>query len=319
MQPQPRDRSVRLKVFGGAAFLCGVGFASLGLLQAAAAIFGLLPVEADGATLLTGIGAYFLIGALFAIVGIGSLRCRKWALPLMQTLAWTWLLAGLSTLVLLPSMLDGLLALSPADAASAPDVQAVVKLAAWMAILIGGLLIPGCFVWAYRGPDVQWTFEQRDRDPSWTDRCPSPVLGLSIALGACGIVALPTALRPAVPLFGRIWSGPGAAMLTLLGAASCLWFAWKLFRLRPSGWWGTTLLLTLIGISTGWTLWWGDTNQLLRAAGYPEQFVPPRSFSRLAALLSIAITVATWSYLLRLRPYFKPTTDQKPATQTPSR
>jgi len=304
LSSQPQDRSLRLKLCGALTLLFGVVLASLGALQVAVALLGLLPVATDAATLATGTLAYGLIGALFGGVGLGSLRLRRWALPTMQTLAWSWLLLGLFSSVMMWSMLDGLLALSPTTAGAPAEALLLVRLVAWLAILLGGMLTPACLIWIYRSPDVRWTLEQHDPQPSWTDRCPSPVLGMAIGLAAAGVVTLPTAFKPALPLFGRVLTGPGGTLLTLSAALLCFWLARELFHLRRSGWWGTLIGLTLVGISTSWTLWWGDTQQLLIAAGYPADFVIPENFASLGALLSLAITVATWLYMLRLRQHF---------------
>jgi len=284
--------------------LFGALLASLGLLQIAVALLGLLPVAADVATLATGSLAYGLIGALFSAVGLGSLQLRRWALPTMQTLAWSWLLLGLCSMVMMWSMLESLLALSPTTTDAPTSVLVFVRIVAWMVVLLGGVLTPSCLIWVYHSADVRWTLEQHDPEPGWTDRCPAPVLGMAIGLAAAGVVALPTAFKPALPLFGHVLSGMGGTLLTLFGALLCFWLARELFHLRRGGWWGTLLVLTLLGISSSWTLWWGDTQQLLTAAGYPEDFVIPDNFAAIGALLSLVITAATWIYMLRLRPHF---------------
>jgi hypothetical protein len=132
------------------------------------------------------------------------------------------------------------------------------------------------------------------------------VLGLSLGLGACGILALLTAVRPAVPLFGTLLTGVPAVVSLLAGAALCLWLARETYTLRMRGWWLATAFLVLVGVSTWLTLVRVQPTELFRAMGYPEDWLEsaPSGFGAAATWLTAVLTVLTVVYMGGIRKHF---------------
>jgi len=159
---------------------------------------------------------------------------------------------------------------------------------------------------AYRDRDVYRTCVGHDDAPDWTGNRPAPVLGLSLAWGAAAVMTLPLMLYPAVPVFGRLVTGLPGVLLTLGGAVLCAVLARSTFRLQRAAWWGSTLALTLLGVSTFVTLLRVGVADYLRAMNYPEEQVTslPTAVGAIALWSTVALTVVSLAYLLSIRRHF---------------
>jgi hypothetical protein len=181
-----------------------------------------------------------------------------------------------------------------------------VKLFLFCSITLFGVLLPSLYVWAYTDRDVQRTCDALDPEPGWADRAPPTVHGLGLGLGGAALLALPLAVQPAVPLFGRVVSGWPGALLTLAGAGICFWLARSTLRLQMIGWWGTLALLVLLGLSTTLTVARGGMSEMLGGLGYPEEQAALLGASMGPATIwaSAAVTVASVIYMLAIRRHF---------------
>jgi hypothetical protein len=85
-------------------------------------------------------------------------------------------------------------------------------------------LIRGLF---YSGKNVRATCEARDPKPRWTDRCPLPVLAVSLwlAFGTLSMFVMP-AFHSAAPLFGMLLSGVAGSVFYLFLAVVWAYCAW---------------------------------------------------------------------------------------------
>jgi hypothetical protein len=104
------------------------------------------------------------------------------------------------------------------------------------------VLLPAVFLVFYQRAAVRATCRRRDPQVRWTDRCPLPVLAVSVALALSAMWMLFSAVgQPVVPLFGGLIAGPAGAGLMLLLALVSVWLAWASYRLKMHAWWGTLL------------------------------------------------------------------------------
>lgn len=287
----------------------GAGWALLGLasllLPLAARALGAASVGTDLGSALAGLVTHLLVGAAFVWVGVGSLRRRRWARPLMLTLAWAWLVGGALTLALLPALVDGVLG---ASTPPSPRATAAIKLSLLALASLPAVLLPAAFIWVYRDRDVIRTCERHDPTLSWTERCPTSVLGWSVGLGASAALVLPALVRPAVPLFGRLVGGWAGAALLLAAAAALLLLARACFRLSPVGWWGSLVALVALGASTTITFLRVEPTEALRRLGYPADQVELLGGlldGRSVAGASAVLTAATVLYLVAIRRHFR--------------
>jgi hypothetical protein len=306
-----RDRTVRLQLFGTLAVLCGGVCVVLGLLHLLLILVGgEESLELDPASLVMSALTYGLIGAILIWAGVGSLRRRRWVRSLMLILGWTWLIAGVLGTLVVVVMLDDLLMLAFADLELPPPAYATTIKVVLVLLTAGtGVALPLAFIWAYREPDVLKTCAAADPVPDWTARCPLPVLGLSFGLAAVAILCLPLAVRPAVPCFGRLVTGWAGGLLLVLGGAVAALLARSTFKLSVAGWWGTTLLLILVGVSVAVTFLRVDAAEYYRALGYPEQQLEVLGRSVVSSRWvtvggTAALTLLSLVYMAAIRTHF---------------
>jgi len=312
--PGSRDRSGRLILFGALAVLLGAACGALALFSLLLPLAGeLLPAPeaaGDARTALLGFLTYGLAGAVLVWAGAGSLRKRRWVRSVMLTVAWTWLFVGLFGLVTALALLDDLPYLArPGAEPWPPEVVVAVQATVLGVCVVGGLLLPVLFLWAYRDEQVQRTCERHDPEPGWADHCPWPVLLLSLELALAALLSAFMALRPVVPLFGALVTGWAGAALLLVGAAALGALALGVYRLSSWAWWATTLLLIAVGVSAAVTCWATDPVLLYRELGYPESAVAeggsPALFVRAVGVWgSLGFTLLSLVYMAAIRPRF---------------
>jgi len=119
---------------------------------------------------------------------------------------------------------------------------------------VGCLIIPGAMVLFYGSRNVKATCEFRDPRIRWTDKCPLPVLAVSLMCGVGAGSMLSMGLYGwTVPFFGRILSGKAGAGVALVSMLLLGYAAWGTYRLSIKAWWCAVLLNTAWAISKGAT------------------------------------------------------------------
>jgi len=134
------------------------------------------------------------------------------------------------------------------------------------------LVIPGAIFLFYRSPHVRRTCEAKDPVERWTDRCPLPVLALSLFAGFGGFCLLSLlGFGGFFPVFGTFATGLWGSALILLTGGAMLGCAWGLYRLRIGAWWGLFSLMLILSASSGLTLWHADLGELYARMGFNSQ------------------------------------------------
>ena len=176
-----RDRRTALLIAGVLEILLGVGaWLMVGLMVFAASM-----VTAQGAgskgSIIPGIAVYGIAGLVFVILGVGSIRARRWARALWLVVSSFWLISGVFAVAVMawfmPSVLAGT---TPAGQQPPPGVQSIIMIAilSFFAVFMIGL--PASLLAFYRSPHVKATCEAAAPEPCWTDGCPLPVLGAAL-------------------------------------------------------------------------------------------------------------------------------------------
>ncbi len=257
-----------------------------------------------------GVITFFAIGIVLVACGLGSLRERRWARPAMLTVGWSWLFVGIATVGFVLTNLEDLTILAGSGMADQPpEIGTLIR---WILLLPSfgfGLVAPLAILWAYADRDVLATCRMRHPEPDWSDRCPSTVLVLALALGFAGLLSFPLALRPVVPWFGGLSTGPGGSVVTLATGLFFVWLGWALFRLKRAAWWATGASALVIGISVTWTLTRTERAAWYRALDYPQKQIDlllasgePPKWPGVTA--TIVFTLLTLVYLVSIRKHF---------------
>jgi hypothetical protein len=316
LQPSPdagfTDRSSWLVLGGALLIAAGVVAALLGLLSAAAPMLARgMPGQAGDSGqapfLWMGVLFYEGLAALLIVLGVGSLRARRWALALVQIVLWTWLFTGilsvLFVVLLVPSMVG-----PQVVGAQAGMMPCLILVALVMGALL--VVVPLVLLLVYRRQDVRRTVEVRDPGPAWTDRLPLSLLGIVLALAVSALFTVVSLFGiRAVPLLGIVIVG-WPAKVVLLGIAALLAvLTVAVYRRSEAGWWGL-ILLQILQLANLVTMRGLNMPSLLRQMGYPEEQVRIAGqfslFDKPAFLILMAAAwIALLLFLLAVRKYFR--------------
>jgi hypothetical protein len=275
-----QDRKTGLIVFGVLLVLMG-GFTALSvplILLAQFASAKTTTVPANPQAIIPAALFCSLVAIGFIWLGIGSILARRWARALILILSWTWLVIGIVSMIYLAVLMPQIMA--ALDAATPPGRAEIPKGMKTTILIVQGVfsfflyvVVPGTLVLFYRSKNVKTTCEIRDPVSRWTDRCPLPVLAISLWAGFAAVTMFLVAFmyRGILPFFGTflsgVWGATGWILLAILWGYS----ARAVYKLERSGWWIVLLGMCLATISTFLTYWRHDIVELYRLMGYPEE------------------------------------------------
>lgn len=321
--PIPHDRRTGLIVFGIVALVIGGLSACLAMFtplmlamsgalsQAPGANVHAHNAGFDARSVLSAVVVYGVVAAAFIAGGIGSIRTRRWARPLMLSVGWTWLLVGVFAMVmmaaLLPSMQD---IMSASGGAATPPGFARTFM--WIMLAISFILyivLPGVFIFFYSGPHVRATLEHYDPVPGWSDRAPVSVFTLSVVLAVTALFTLSMITYGIFPLFGTMLTGPAAIGTNLATSGIFLLAGYLVFRLRMSGWWLSMAISILLPLAMIVTM-----RRIGIIALYEQMGMPPEQIDivrdnalvrgPLIPVATAVLGVAGVVYLLAVRKFF---------------
>jgi hypothetical protein len=239
-----------------------------------------------------------LEGAWLVGMGIGSLLTRRWGRALSLVTAWIWLLSGILGMAgLVPAILHGQRKLAVSGWAIPPMAGI-----AYSSVFL--VLLPALFVSFYGKRDVKATCEHRRPKASWTDRCPLPVLALSLLAVFWAIIPLTGSIMNwTVPFFGTVLRGTTGAIASLIVAGLYASAARGLYNLDKKSWW--LLVAVLIGgaVSTTLTLYRVGILGICLSAGLSDWEIA--AVRRVNPWPLVLGTIAAIAYALYLRTYFE--------------
>jgi len=251
--PVHRDRGGFLMFLGIVEITLGGFFALFGLLSLWAV--GVAAKTAAAAPPLQRMAVWvnlaFYVGSVIFLVvmGIGTMRVRRWARVLMLIVSWSFFVTAIFGVGILGALLPGLVERAGAGAATDP---AVMRLALWFTLaLSGGMMIglPLFFILAYSGRHVRHTFAVRHPEPAWVDRCPTSVLSLSLLMVLFGLVQIAGSWSGLSILFGVPLEGPAAVVTAMVLGTGWMALGYGLYRLNRSAWLASLGFVTLVHIS----------------------------------------------------------------------
>lgn len=307
-----KDRKTGLIVFGILQLVLG-GFCLLFLLLMG--LGTLLPqpagAEMQVRTLLPAVLVYLLLAVWFVWMGIGSIQGRRWARALILIASWVWLISGVTALAFLAMCWGAMAKLMNANGQMPAAVAAVMMAILFVVMVVIYMLIPGALVLFYGSRHVKATCERLDPAACWTDRCPLPVLAVSLMSGVA-VVWLPVILGLygwPVPCFGRIVHGmPGAGIV--LGCAALLAFISRgAYRLDLRVWWCAVALAAAWGLSSAMTF--ARVGMMALYEGMPLPAAQLESMRQVVGVMDpwmapvcVGWTIVILSYLLYIRRFF---------------
>jgi len=300
-----KDHTVGLVVFGTLEILLGIFCFALAMLQLIAVstngLHGIKPIH-----YWISMGFLFYLTGWFIVMGMGSIKARRWARVLLLVGAWVSIFFGTLVLVLLLYVLPEVYSLL------APTVALGVLYSAVLVLILLLIVFPLASVVFYGLKGVEATCERRNPEPCWTDRYSLQLLAMSFvsALGCLSIIFGSTT-NHVVFLFGHVASGlPGALVLVAISAASG-YIGWGAYTRRMHAWWEAYALVVLTSSSMMLTFSEMEMGMLYARMGYASeqtthiQEIFPFS-PALFTFLSCVWGVMACAYLVWVRDCFLP-------------
>jgi hypothetical protein len=277
LAPPYKDRRGGLIAFGiieiiiGGFFALFVPFMLLGQVLSAKQT----GTEPQYQMLIPTVAIYGVAALIMIVLGIGSIRTRRWARALSLIVAWSWLLFGAIATLFMAIMFPRIFGQAPSSGelpATARMIGVIIGLL-FMAVFFVG--VPAILVFFYQSKHVKATCEARDPVPRWTDRVPLPVLALSLwlALGGATTLLMPLAYHGVAPFFGVLISGLPGIVFFVVFAAIWLYSAWATYQLKVLGWWIVLLSVILMAISNVLTFTRVDITEMYRLMGYSQSVI----------------------------------------------
>jgi hypothetical protein len=291
-----KDMKTGLIAFGIIQILIGM-FCSFGAF--AVMLVMLLPntgqTTSVNPTMLIPSGLIYSVAAVWFIwMGFGSIRAKRWARALILVTSWIGLVSGFCAIIymlmFLPAMSDQIARNGKLPAEAVVLVKYVIV--ALMAFIY--IIIPGALVLFYGNRHVRETCERRDPDICWTDKCPLPVLAISIIFVFLSASMLLMGFYGwVVPFFGVILSGTAGAGVTFVCLALFGYVALGSYRLDMSAWWCAVLLMIAWGASVAVTF-----SRVNLFAFYEKMNYPAEQLALMKQLVQPMSNKFVWSFLL---------------------
>jgi uncharacterized membrane protein len=278
----------------------------------------------------TPIGSQFIgvlwyagLAAVFIMLGIGSIQARRWAHALSLILSYLWLICGVLSVVLITAIIPVAIRTAMYQAGNKDMPTGVLAVVLTVGIAFAALfliVLPIAFLVFYSKQDVHETCRQRDPVERWTDRCPLPVLAMSLLFALAAFYYLVTGLaKPLLPFFGIYLVGIRGTIGLLFLAALEAYFSRAFFQLKRVGWWIAVLTRGLFLISLAITFMRNNLMDIYVKMGMSSQQLQqldsnPIAHSKAVLFFGLSFSLIFFGYLLWLKKYFRnPNLAQEPS------
>jgi len=263
---------------------------------------------------------YVLLAVWFVCMGIGSIKARRWARALVLVTSWLWLISGICGLVFMLLLMPDIYEQMGKSEQMPPGMAHIMKYVTIGFMIIFYVIIPGVLVLFYGSKNVKATCQFRDSRLRWTDKCPLPVLAVSLIFGFWAVSMLFMGFYGwAIPFFGSILSGMKGAAVVLVVMLLFGYVAWGTYKLSIKAWWCAVLVITAWALSAGITFSRVNILDYYEKMNFPKQQLDiikqyniPQDYTGLFFGLWVACFLG---YLLYTRRYFVRPAEQERASQ----
>jgi hypothetical protein len=263
-----KDRSVGLTICGTMEIVLGILCFSLAMLLliivSSVGLGGMKPSHFWMA-----MGSMFYLTGWFIVMGLGSIKAHRWARALVLVGAWVAVFFGTLVLALVLYVFPEAYNLLTDSGFLPPMLALTVLYFAIFVLLILQVVFPFIAVAFYSMAGVQATCERRHPEPSWTDRCPLPLLAMGFisAMGSL-TVFFGASTNFVVFFFGKIVVGGGGLLILLAISACFAYVGWGAYKRKMHAWWGAYALVLLTSSSMMLTFSEMDMDTLYTHMGY---------------------------------------------------
>lgn len=317
--PSYKDRSTGLVIFGAMTLLIGCLAGLFALLIVGAQMAGRAAQPSGGApTVVPAVALYGVLAVALIWLGIGSIMVRRWARALLLIFSWSWLLLGIFATIgmvfFIPIIMANAQAAAPPGHPASRAAMAAAMVFVFIIFGIFFLLLPALWLFFYNSRHVKATCEAHDPEPCWTDRCPLPVLALSLWLmfSVPMMVLMPIGGHAVLPFFGVFFSGiPGAFLYFAIAVLWC-YAAWLIYHVNSRGWWLVLIAMIVFTVSGVITFSQHDILEMYQRMGYPQTQINQIQKMGLfggnsTVWMTIVSVLPLVGYMLFIKRYFRKT------------
>jgi MFS family permease len=253
---------------------------------------------------------YVVLSVWFIWMGIGSIKARRWARALLLVSSWLWFISGISGLIFMLTLMPDMFNQMVQSGQMPKEGAAIMKYVMFGFLTVFFIIIPGVLILFYGNKNVKKTCESRDSHVRWTDKCPLPVLALSLIYGYCAVSMLLLGFYGwAIPFFGYILNGIAGAVVALVAMLLFGYIAWGMYKLSIKAWWCAVLVIIAWAVSTGITFSRVSLMDFYEKMNFPKQQLEIMKQYSMPQFSTMALFFGIWvigflGYLLYTRKYF---------------
>jgi hypothetical protein len=321
-----KDRKAGLIVFGILEVILGAFFALMVPLMIfamiASATLNKSPAAPMGAGMIIGsVLFYVLVAVWFIWMGIGSIKARRWARALWLVSSWVWLIGGINGLIFMLLLMPDMYGQMGKSGQMPREMAVIMKYMMTGFLAVFYVIIPGALVLFYRSRNVKATCEFRDPHVRWTDKCPLPVLAVSLIFGLWAVsMAFMGLYGWAVPFFGSVLNGTTGALVVLVVMLLSTYVAWGTYQLNIRAWWCSILLVIAWTLSASITFSRVSIWEFYEKMNFPEQQMDIMRQYAMPRGPTMALFVGFWvigflGFLLYTKRYFRLPSEQESASR----
>jgi len=314
-----KDRITGLVAFGIIEIILGALFAIMFISSTLITLF--MPFQQDTSSamnsnvMIVGLVFYVFLSALFIWLGIGSIKAKRWARTLWLIISWIGLIGGTIGLVWTAIVMLNMGTISNTEVPKL--VTTIITCVSLGFMFIFYVVIPASLIFFYSSKHTKATCEHRDPNIRWTDRCPAPILALSLMCWYGAVTIFFVAFTGwAVPFFGQILSGTSGAIVVIISSAILVYIAWTSYRLKIVAWWTTLIMILFWGISNIITFSKVDLMEFYEKMNYTGQQLETMQQLNLPEKPLMVVMCISWmiisiAFLIFIKKYFTSETRQK--------
>jgi len=254
---------------------------------------------------------YVTIAGAIIFVAIGTLRCQRWARPVMIVISALTLISGIAGLAIFGLGYSSFAGQLNQRGGPPPGFAPIIFGGTLLVLFLFIVVVPGGFLWFFARAKVAEALMVLDPVPRWTDDVPLPVLAISLTFAIWGITTCISAIFGMAAEFGTILVGVTASAVLLIQGLIEMSIAWATFRRSAASWWAALVYAIFYAIAMGSTAVRSDKLGLYRRAGYTERQIQELGkYSALDRPMGVSafviFTVLAVGYLLYARRCFRP-------------
>ncbi|MBU0533400.1 MAG: hypothetical protein KJ887_01185 [Candidatus Omnitrophica bacterium] len=257
---------------------------------------------------------YLLMAIWFISMGIGSINARRWARALILISSWFWFIFGIVGFIFWLIFMQNIYGQMAVNGQMPPTAIAIVKVVTIIFMIIFYIVVPGIIILFYGSRNVKTTCESRNPNPSWTDKCPLPVLGLSVLFAISPVSMIQMAsYNFLIAFFGSLISGAAGAGVSLIIVLLLIYIAIGFYKLQIKAWWTAIAVIVIGTLSTIITFSRINLLEFYQKMNFPEQQM---EIIKQMGMIENSNIFMTWiplfyavviiGYLLYIKKYFTP-------------